>query len=416
MARLSSRPGFSDTDAAAFKKRANGPHTIKWRANSYRWTSGNVHEILYQNLPIVGGTLSLDSSDPIRRHLTLEVAGLGKLVPDKPNDALAPFGQYLKLWMTIDREGGGWFPELVMGEYPIQTVTSEWPSLIQTVECADHSAVVDQFLHTHKKGYNKLTIHNAVKQLTEAALPDRVFSIHSTDEAKSTKVEPHSIAEAGSGRWETAVSLCQARGFETFFNTDGDLVVRKDITNDDSETIPAVGPDIGTVTYPVAVIRDGNGGNLVALTQGVTREGGANGVFINLHETASQTLRRQGRPVSGDKRVNVQVSALADGPIKWGDRYGRQPIVIEKPVKVITDDVVAAQTRRAKRILNRRGGVIRTLDLDAVGLWWLEPDDRVKIQYDGRTEYHFVASIEFDLAGESPARIRTRALAVEDPG
>jgi hypothetical protein len=40
----------------------------------------------------------------------------------------------------------------------------------------------------------------------------------------------------------------------------------------------------------------------------------------------------------------------------------------------------------------------------------------VKIVYDGRTEYHFVASIEFDLAGESPARIRTRALAVEDPG
>jgi hypothetical protein len=276
--------------------------------------------------------------------------------------------------------------------------------------------VVDQFLHTHKKGYNKLTIHNAVKQLTEAALPDRVFSIHSTDEAKSTMVEPHSIAEAGSGRWETAVALCQARGFECFFNTDGDLVVRKDITNDDAETIPAVGPDIGTVTYPVAVIRDGNGGNLVSLTQGVTREGGANGVFINLHETASQTLRRQGRPVSGDKRVNVQVSALADGPIKWGDRYGRQPIVIEKPVKVITDDVVAAQTRRAKRILNRRGGVIRTLDLDAVGLWWCEPDDRVKIVYDGRTEYHFVASIEFDLAGESPARIRTRALAVEDPG
>ena len=104
-----------------------------------------------------------------------------------------------------------------------------------------------------------------------------------------------------------------------------------------------------------------------------------------MHETASQELRREGRPVAGDKRVNVQVQALATGSIGWGDRFGRLPTVIERPVKVITDDVVATHTRRAKRMLHRRGGVVRSLDADVVGCYHVEPDDRVRINYDGRS-------------------------------
>lgn len=415
MSRLATRPGWNTVMASMMFARANGPHTVRWKASSYRWVSG-AQTLLYDDLPLIGGTLSLDSSDPTRRHLTLNVGGGGALVPDAPADALAPFGQYVILWVTIDQENGAWFPWIKMGEFPIQTTTSEWPTMTQTVECADYSVVVDDYLHEKKKSYNKLTIHNAIKQMTEAALPDKVFAIHSEDHAKTIMVEPNSVAEAASSRWETAVAIGQARGFETFFDAQGDLVIRDDVTDDNNESIPGVGPDIGTVSSPIAVIRDGIGGNLVALTVAATREGGANGVFINLHETASQTLRKRGRPVSGDKRVNVLVSALGTYPIAWGDRYGRQPIVIEKPVNVITDDIVAKQQRRAKRLLQRRGGIIRTLDLDAVGVYWLEPDDKVRVKYDGRTEAHFVQSIEFDLSGASPARIRTRSLNVTDPG
>lgn len=407
--------GFSSEDAADFRKRAAGPHTLKWKANAYRWQSGE-QTLLYDHLPLTGGTLRLDSSDPIRRQLTLDIAGIGQLVPDAPSDPLAPFGQYVILWCTIDRADGTFFDWMKCGEYPIQSTTSEWPTMIQTVEAADWSAVVDDFLHTKKKSYNKLTIHDAIQQITEAALPDRVFSIHSDDAALTTHVEPNSIAESASSRWETATTIAQARGFECFFDSLGNLVIRKDITKDNNETIPGVGPDIGTVSSPVAVVTDGLNGNLVALTSSVTRDGAANALFINLSETASQTLRKHKRLVSGDPRVNVQVSALADGPIAWGDRYGRQPIVIDKPVKVITDDVVAAQQRRANRLLQRRGGIVRTLDLDMVGGYWVECDDKIRVEYDGRTEAHYVAAIEFQLDGSSPARVTTRSLAVEDPG
>lgn len=414
MSRLANR-GHNAADVAHFTERANGPHSVRWKASSYWWSNG-VQTLLREDIPITGGTLSLDSSDPIRRHLTLEVAGVGELVPNDPADALAPFGQYLILWMTIDRADGSWFNWSKVGEFPIQTCTSEWPSMIQTVEAADWSKPVQDHLHGKKHSYNHMTIHNAVKTITEASLHDRAFSIYADAESYDVRVEPNSVAEAGSSRWDYAVELCQARGFETFFQHDGDLVIRKDITNDDDNSIPAVGPDIGSVSDPIAIIRDGEGGNLVALTSSVTREGGCSGAFITLHETASQSLRRHGRRVAGDRRVNVTVQALGTGPLEWGGRYPKQPYVVEKPVKVITDDIVAAQTRRAKRILHKRGGVIRSLDLDAVGLYWVEPDDRVRVQYAGRTEYHFVSSIEFDLSGQSPARIRTRSLNTQDPG
>jgi len=414
MSRLTNK-GLNDVDAAAFAERANGPHTVRWKANIYWWSGGH-QTLVYEDLPIVGGTLRLDSSDPIRRHLTLEIAGLGQLVPDSSSDPLAPFGQYVILWCTIDRADGTWFPWVKQGEYPIQTCTSEWPSMIQTVEAADWSKPVQDHLHGRKHSYNHLSIRDAVKEITEATLPDKVFVIYADAASYTTKVEPNSVAEAGSSRWDYAVELCQARGFECFFASTGDLVIRKDVTDDDNDTVPGTGPDIGTVSNPIAIIRDGERGNLVALTSAVTREGGCNGVFINLHETASQSLRRHGRRVAGDKRVNVLVQALGTGPLVWGGRYPKQPYVIEKSVKVITDDVVAAQQRRANRLLHRRRGAVRTLDLDAIGLYWLEPDDKIRIQYAGRTEAHFVQAIDIDLGGDSPARIKTRAITVTDPG
>lgn len=473
MARLTDR-GFTEEDAAEFMERANGPHTISWTAEIYRWVAGEENTLLAAGLvPIIGGTLTLDGSDPTRRRLTLEVGGAGELVPDQPYDPLAPFGQVLKLWVQIDRADGSWFPRLKMGEYPIQTTTTEWPSMTQTVEAADYSWLVDAYLFERKKSYHGMTIRDAVEEIVKDALPDSEFLIQSPGDPHYITVEPHTVAEAGTGRWAMAQSICQARGMESFFNYSGNLVIRHDVTNnsDEVETIPGEGPDIGTVADPVAVIKDGPGGNLVALTVGLTREGAINGVFINVHETVSQTMAARKvreaesgtiepdpeydpdwddvlrgdappppdpsdpdppdpadldhgdpevpkipNPAAGDPRVNVTVKALGVGPIKWGDKYGRQNIVLERNVKRINDNVINAQIHRAKRLLHRRGGVIRSVDLDAVGLYWLEPDDKVRVKYDGRTEAHYVASIEFDLTGAEPARVRTRALNVTDPG
>jgi hypothetical protein len=467
VAKLTDR-GFTEDEAQEFMDRASGPHTLLWTAEIYRWVHGEENTLL-DEVPIVGGTLTLDGSDPTRRRLTLDVAGGDALIPDKPYDPLAPFGQVIKLYLKIDRADGSWFPRLKMGEYPIQTTTVEWPSLTQTVEAADYSWLVDAYLFEKKKSYNAMTIREAVEEIVKDALPDTEFFIQSPGDAHTIKVEPHTTSEVGTGRWEFATTICHARGFDTFFNHNGNLVIRHDVTNNSSEvdTIPGEGPDIGTVSNPAAVIQDGPGGNLVALTMGLTREGAVNGVFINVHETVSQRIRARKKreaesgtiepdpqyvpdwddilrgdappppepddtppdpdtvehgdpevpkipnPAAGDPRVNVTVKALGVGPIKWGDKFGRQNIVLERNVKRINDNVVASQIHRAKRLLHKRGGVIRSMDLDAVGLYWLEPDDKVRVKYAGRTEAHYVASVEFDLSGAEPARVRTRSITTD---
>lgn len=454
MARLSDR-GLSAAEAQAWKERANGPHTVRWTADVFRWVDGEEHT-LWESLPIVGGSLSMDGSDPNRRHLTMEVGSAGELVPDQPSDPLAPFGQKVRLWVTIDAADGSWLPRLRMGEFVIVTTSSEWPGLAQTIECADYSYLADTYLFERKRSFGHRTVRAAVEQIIEEAIPDQLFTVNSPNDAQTILVEPHTNIEAGTSRWEAIQSITEARGFDAFFSASGNLIIRHAVSSNDNEveTIPGEGPDIGTISNPVAVIRDGPGGNLVALTASGTREGSVNGVFINLHETVSQTMAARklseatsgvieddpddtledGSPVTpddtsadpelqpipnpgaGDPRVNVTIAALGVGPVQWGDRFGRQNILLDRNVKRINNSNVNAEKKRAKRLLHRRAGVIKTIDLDAVGLYWVEPDDKIRLAYAGRSEDHFAASVEIDLAAEQPTRIRTRALTVTDLG
>lgn len=410
MSRLTSR-GFTQDDAEAFMARSREPHTLQWKADAYRYTAGTA-ALLMEGIPIVSGRLTLDSSDTTRRRLSLEVGGGDVLVPEDSTDPLVPFGQVVFLWVRLDLSDGTWSPWLKMGEYPIITHVYERPSQVTTVEAADYSHVVDEFLHLSKKGYGNRSLKAAIVDMVEQALPNRAFAVQATAAAQQNKITNYT-AEAGAGRWETATDLAAIKGHETFFDANGDLIIRGDVTDDNDDVIPGVGPDIGTVSDPVAVINDGPSGNLVAMTATLTREGACNGVVINIHETKRRT---------GDDRKNVQVQVVeSSGAAAWGDQFGRIPIVDERSVKTITDGVVSDQKSRAKRMLHRRRGVVRYIDLDATGLYWIEPDDKVTVRWGSgtateRSENHFVQRVEFDLSGRNPIRIKTRQLAVRDPG
>ena len=89
--------------------------------------------------------------------------------------------------------------------------------------------------------------------------------------------------------------------------------------------------------------------------------------------------------------------------------------MFEKSVPKITDAVETNYRKLAGTILARRRGVVRYIDLAMVGGYHLEPDDKVRIQFDGRSEDHYVQAITFELAGGATI-VRTRELHVEDPG
>ena len=421
MARLSTRGTsksqlYSATDSSDFRAHAREPHTVRWKANAYRWVnSSGAETLLMENVPILSGTLTLDSSDQIRRKLSLEVGGAAALEPRDYDDPLVPFGQFIRLYMTIDRPGGGWFPWLRMGEFTIQSYVYERPSQIATVEAFDYSSIVNEYLHTRKKSYSNRSLYDAVDQMVRAALPNSAYRFDAHPSAKTTKVTTW-VADAASPRWEEALKLAEAKGFDLFFDWAGDLVLRKNLGDGNDDVIPENGPDVGTKGDPIATIRDGTGGTLIGMTATITRDGAHNGVFINIHETADQKAKTaKARKARGDSRVDVQVSAQAGGPATYGDVFGRIPIVLEKNVVKITDAIVAQQDSRAHAVLARRRGLVRYIDFAMLGGYWLEPDDKVQLQFDGRTEDHYVQSIVFKLFGGETV-VRTRSLNVVNPG
>jgi hypothetical protein len=410
---------YSQADADDFTARSVKPHTLRWKAHAYRWiNSGGAVEVLMEDIPIVGGKLVMDSSDQVRRRLTLDIGAGAELEPRTWRDPLVPFGQFIILWCSIDREDGTFFPWLKMGEFHIQSYVYERPSQIATVEALDYSAIVNEYLHTKKKSYGKLTVAAAIDAMVNPALPNKSYLIVAHPEAKTNKVRESFVSDAASPRWEQAVKVAEENACDTFWDWNGDLVIRPNLGDGNDDIIPESGPDVGTKDGPIATIRDEEGGALIGMTATVTRDGACNGVFVNIHETADQKAKdAKARAARGDSRVDVQVSALAGtgSPVMYGDTFGRIPVVFEKSVSKITDAVETHYRDLASTILARRRGVVRYIDLAMVGGYHLEPDDKVRIQFDGRTEDHYVQAITFELAGGATI-VRTRELHVEDPG
>ena len=422
-------------EAQSFMDRCFGQHTQQWMVNVVRYAENNTIETLASGVPITGGSLTLDSSDVIRRKLTLNIGGGDEWAPKTADSPLVPFGQVVHLHVRIDMADGTWSPWLKMGEFLILSNTFERPSEVTTLECADYSAFVDEYLHLKRHVYKDMTLRTAIIQMVTAALPDKEFGLEIAPNAddQARKVA-HFKVEAGDSRWDAATTLAGKKGFEAFFDWNGDLVLRHDVTDDDDdEWDPAsVGPDIGDVNHPIAVVQDGNKGSLVGMTATTTREGGANAVSINVTGQVTRRAKKQNKKKKGIEKEQVSVTRNVkaevtddDSPVKWGDVFGYLPLVLSVNVAKITDDIMSDQQTKANKLLHRRKGLIRYIDFDSLPLLWLEPDDKVQLTWtdgyhgDGtpkrRTEDHYVQSIEFDLGGGA-MRCRTRQLAVRDPG
>lgn len=408
-------------EATTFSNRCQESHSVRWRAQVTRWT-GQHNEVLESSVPLTGGSLVIDSSDPVRRKLTLNVGGGEEWVPRTSNSSLVPFGQWVSLYVSIDYPDGSWSPELQMFTGPIITHVFERPSLITTLECADASSAVDQYLHRTKTSYAHRSLRRAITQMVSAALPEALYNVEASASSGTARVRSF-VADAGQGRWDAATVLTNRHGHEAFFDWNSDLIVRRDITDDDDDDWDpqAVGPDIGSVTYPVVSLKEGNNGNLIGLTASLTRETGANGVQVNIFGLVRNRHRKRDKCTGkwiGPARVEGHWSVFVPqrtGPVAWGDRFGYQPIVLTKNVHVITAEVKADATREARALLHRRRGLVRYLDVDALPQYWLEADDKVRAVFGGGIENHFAQRVEFDLAG-GPMKVRTRQLSVTDPG
>ena len=95
---------------------------------------------------------------------------------------------------------------------------------------------------TKKKAYSGRSVKAAIKEIVEAALPDQAFSIHAEDDADTVEVEAHTIADAAVPGGRPRSQIAQARGFEVFFDYNGNLVIRATSPNDDNGDRPGRRP------------------------------------------------------------------------------------------------------------------------------------------------------------------------------
>lgn len=402
MSRLSGRRNFDGASAAAFQARSRHPFTAQWRFNVRKWTQSQDLD-LYQDLPVTGGTLTMDSSADVRRTLVIDVAD-SDLTPADESSILVPFGQRIIAWVRIDLPDGTWSPWLAMGEYPIVEVVVERPAGIVTVRCEDFSAIINEYLFLNPRSFKGMSVYDVAKNLAESALPNNLFTIHADDRARTRKFV-NFTADPAARRWDTLLEGARRKGCEAFFDSDGNLVVRKDRTDDDEDTIPGAGPDIGQVSNPVATIDDGTQGVIIALTGTVSRRGGVNGVRYNLQNPSA----------GGSDDIDYKAEALQlDGPVAWGNEFGHLPLVSNESVGRITTSLKAQWDEKAKAMLRRRRGVVRYLDLDCHPQYWVEPDDIVQVAWGGREEFHYAQAVTFDVSGRRPMRLRTRQLSVTE--
>lgn len=409
---------ISDAQADEFRARAQVSHTERWTADVTRFrrdTDGHPHIVtIAEDIPVTGGSLVIDSSDPIRRRLSITVAGGADWDPDEDWDddtweptsaaaALVPFGQWITLYVTVDKAGGGWFPRFQVFTGPIRTNVWERPSQVMTVEATDSSQTIADYLHLRRHTYKDVSVRDAIAQMVNDALPNALYDIDAIPRADDATIN-HYTAEAGEPRWDTCVELAGRHNMEVFVDAWGDVCIRKEITDDDDDNWdPAQpGPDIGHVGNPVCKFRDQQGGNLLGITSTLTREGSVNGVITTV------TLKKK------DNSSNwTPLTFINSGPFRWGDRAGRMPMVDSRTFNKRPDDMTDMMSSRGRKLLRRRGGMLRYHEFDALPQWWAEPDDKVSITVDGRTESHYLSSVEFDLTG-GPMRCRTRTVATGD--
>ena len=403
--------------SAALQETVTGSYEMTIQVDAYRWLGGS-NTLLAEDLPVVGGALSMDASNSLARSaLEVVIGHNGEFEPTGVNDPLAPWGQYLVLKVKV-RLGDGTWETLKMGEFPILTTRQNRPSGELTVTCGDWSSRMEEYRCAKRRpdgiGQNT-SIKTAIKSLAEAAIPDKVFQVHADARAESKtvgEVKP----QIDDGRWAYAQALADGKGLETLWDTDGNLVIRRPGNTD-------VGPDHGSKANPVAVIRDGSGGVISGVDVAWTREGSYNGVIVVVTPSSRYKKGESKYPPNAYRTRRrywrAGFEAPNDDKIIWGDKFGRVSKIVEWTRNNTRDDVMDDAEQRAKELYRRRAGIVRSVEIETAPLWWLEPDDKVKVSYrlnwnddsSRVTEDHRIVSVLFNL---DPQNVTSRLVLRED--
>ncbi|MEU0992013.1 DUF5047 domain-containing protein [Streptomyces sp. NPDC005953] len=325
-----------------------------------------------EDLPITGGTVTVDRSQQCRRTVSLTSSDLG-LIPRTAADRLAAHGARIRITRGLDL---GEFRELVpVGVFRVDEVGGDvdtGPVTItgKSLECA---VADDKFTAPWRASG---TAVGAITALIRRSIPDAaVDSSRATDAAIGPRV-----FDTGSDPWAAVTEIGTAIGCEVYADADGGFVI-------------APLADILT-TAPVWTIAAGEGGVYIQANRGLSTSGVRNGWLVRGENTEVGIA-----PVS-----QLVVDNDPGSPTYWGGPFGRRPDFYSSPTITTSAAALAAGTLKLRASM----APTATADLTSLPNPALEPGDVLLGVYpDGTRELHQVHAFPIDLGTGGTFTVQT---------
>jgi len=300
-------------------------------------------EIVAEDIPVVGGSVSVDSTAAVRRRATLMIAATDEMVPGLPTDFLFPVGRELVVRAGFQYDDGT--EELVpQGTFRIAkpALTDNGDVIALQVDAYDRSRAVSRARFTEAyvipEGTNYAT---AIKALTQRAIPwlgedDFVFM-------PTTWITPLLVFDVSDDPWTVATNMARSLGAVTHFNQDGKQVLHPE-------------PDpIATPSQWDYV--EGEDANVVEVLKDLDDDGAYNGVIVT-----GASVNNAVPPVRAEAWDIDPASPTYYDPTKpEASLYGPVPYFMDSQYVVTTQQASDAAQGNLSRVL----GVLEQVDFSA---------------------------------------------------
>jgi hypothetical protein len=336
------------------------PHAAEWQATLIP-TSGAPFR-----LPITAGSLTIDATRYPRSSVSLDLGDLS-LAPSGQASPVLPFGAQLRIDYLLSDPAGRTVtlrpcPTLLVDEVEVGRGRSVGMSL--TASDPSLAISTDVYAVPTTLPASARTVSTAIAYLIRRTFPaavidDRIGSTASTGVGFTVDGDP----------WAAIESLADTIGADVYVDTTDRFVVAP------TPSIKAVATD---------TLRTGPGGTIVGTRSRVIR--GYNRVLLSFRGDDGRVIVGRWADQSG-------------GPLDVDSRYGRVTYTESR-------DRGATQTQAdtaAARLARRTAGLVRDVEVEAVGAPWIETGDTVSVVIPTGEDRLVLSMVDHDLTGLGPS-------------
>jgi hypothetical protein len=357
--------------SATAQQTLTASHSINVRATAFTAALG-----VQANLPVSGGSVTVDGTSQVRRGATVTIAD-PTLWPANPLDMLSPLGSELSIeyGIVIPGQGTEWIPLIRGGISKAARTIPVDNSGGVTLSIVDRSARVaeDELLAPMQVGGGSTTVVQAITALVQDAFPAVVV----VDLTGSSAIAP--VLDIDKDRWAAVEKLADSIAAECFFDQVGRLVVRPQ-------------PTLADPT--VWVVSTGPRGVLVEREDQQSRDLVYNAVVVS------------GARTDGTPPVTVTVTdSDPASPTYWGGPFGKKPRRYASPLITTTSQA----TTTAQALLERVRGMQASVDLRALCNPGLEAGDVALVRGASSREVHILDKITVPLDPRTTQQLTTRS-------